>query len=239
MTGFDLEATTDRIGELLERFELGAEPDVSRDVAELLQHIDALHRESFTRLLTLVREADPLLERVYADEVLRMVLPLYELLPERGRAAAPCAIAGNIIPLSEVHAPPLRRPTGLIPADLALSHAPPARQGLRAPVFVSAMPLDHLSDGSMHRLDLTGTQVLLCRIAGEVYAFRNLCPGSVLPLNLGVLDGSVIVCPWHQCRFDGRSGRRLDTKGRPLDVFPVSIVNGEIRLALGVAPVGS
>jgi len=239
LTAFDLEATSERIGELLNRFELGADADVSRDVTELLQHIDALHREALLRLLALAREADPGLDRVRADHVLSMVLPLYDLLPEgSGAGGAWRALQGDIIPLRQVRAPALQRPSSPVPAGLPVSPLVPAPRPLRAPVFVPVAPLETLDEGRMRRLDVAGTQVLLCRIGGDPYAFRNICPGSALPLDLGTLEGTAIVCPWHQCRFDARSGRRLDNDGPSLEVIPVSVVDGEIRLALGVAPVG-
>nr|MBA3959752.1 hypothetical protein [Chloroflexota bacterium] len=55
-------------------------------------------------------------------------------------------------------------------------------------------------------------------------------------LQLSVVEGVEIVCPWHGCRYDGRTGRRTDGEGR-LAVFPVAVQGGEVRIALGTQEV--
>lgn len=46
-----------------------------------------------------------------------------------------------------------------------------------------------------------------------------------------------LLCPWHNCVFDARTGKRLDGGAGRLDVIPVAIRDGAIQLALNVAPV--
>ena len=82
--------------------------------------------------------------------------------------------------------------------------------------------------------------MLLCNIAGEIYAYQNACPGSILPLDVAQLQDFNLLCPWHSCVFDARTGKRLDNQnmGR-LAVIPVAIHDGQIQLALNVAPVAA
>lgn len=225
----DLGQLSDRIGELLDRLEAHPDENVRGDVVDLLQNVDMLHREAFSRLLDLVKARDLSLAAVSADPVLRVVLALYDLLPDAPQLGLSQA-RGEIIPLTEVR-PQRRSPPGFVPLDSL--RLPTER--MRAPVLVPVLALDALADGSMRGIEVDGARVLLCRLGNEVFAFRNTCPGSVLPLDLGRLDGSLIVCPWHECRFDARSGRRLDGGDGRLEIIPVSLQGGTIALALAVA----
>ena len=47
------------------------------------------------------------------------------------------------------------------------------------------------------------------------------------------LEGAEVRCSWHGCRYDIRSGRRLDGDGR-VQVLPVTTENGRIRVAIDV-----
>jgi nitrite reductase/ring-hydroxylating ferredoxin subunit len=81
--------------------------------------------------------------------------------------------------------------------------------------------------------------VLLVRVDGDVYAVRNQCGESPLPLEFSTLDGAELRCSWHGCRYDVRSGHRTDGQAGRLQVFPVSVEGGRIRVALDVAAAGS
>lgn len=135
----------------------------------------------------------------------------------------------------EVHEPvavPQRGKGGFIPLQTVSGPAP-----LTRPVFAPVGPVESLPPASMRGISVQGTPVLLCNVAGEVYAFRNACPGSDLPLDGGRLRDFTLLCPWHNCVFDARTGKRLDGDEGRLAVIPVAIRDGLIQLALNVAPV--
>ncbi|MBA2783447.1 MAG: hypothetical protein H0T74_11120, partial [Rubrobacteraceae bacterium] len=54
---------------------------------------------------------------------------------------------------------------------------------------------------------------------------------------LGRVEGTTLVCPWHGCRYDLRTGRREDAEGK-LSVLPVAVQDGEVKVALGTEEVG-
>ena len=108
---------------------------------------------------------------------------------------------------------------------------------LRRPRWVSVGRLETLEPGEIRALRPEGTPLLLVRLDGEVYAYRNGCPpGSALTLHLGRLEGTTLVCPWHGCRYDARTGKRLDDEEK-LPVMPVALQDGEIKVAMGVEEV--
>jgi len=104
------------------------------------------------------------------------------------------------------------------------------------PVYHEALALDELPPGAMRSAQVSGVTVLLANVDGEVYALRNQCGESPLPLEFGTLSGGEVQCPWHGCRYDIRSGRRLDAESGRIQVFPVAIDAGRIRIALDVEP---
>ncbi len=117
-------------------------------------------------------------------------------------------------------------------ADVAAERRP-----LRRPRWVTVAGLEELRDGELRTVRPEGSTLLLVRLSGEVYAYADGCPPeSMLTLRLGLIDGVEIVCPWHGCRYDGRTGRRIDGDGR-LAVYPVAVHGGEVRIALGTQEV--
>lgn len=107
---------------------------------------------------------------------------------------------------------------------------------LRRPVFVPAADVGELPDGTLKALTVDGVRILLAGVAGEIYAFRNGCAVDGLPLEGGRLAGTVLVCPWHNCAYDARSGKRVDDTAQPaLAVVPVAVGGGAVRVAVNVA----
>lgn len=109
---------------------------------------------------------------------------------------------------------------------------------LRRPIFVEVGAYDDLPEGKMKAVDVDGRSVLILKLDGEPYAFVNICPsaGARLPLDGARLTGSVIVCPWHNCAYDARSGKRVDDEPGPaLAVVPIAVIDGALQVAANVA----
>ncbi len=105
------------------------------------------------------------------------------------------------------------------------------------PVFTPVAPIESFPPGTLSGIEADGAHILLCNLDGEVYAYRNACPGSILPLDVGQLKEYTLLCPWHNCVYDIRTGKRLDGGSGRLQVIPVAIHDGMIQLALNVEPV--
>ena len=104
----------------------------------------------------------------------------------------------------------------------------------RAPQWHEVARLGDLPPGALRGLRVAGTAVLLCNAAGDLYAYHDACPDTPLAISIGQLDGDQIVCPWHGCRFDARTGQRLVHRGTGLRSFPVAIEGGAVRVAVNV-----
>lgn len=107
-------------------------------------------------------------------------------------------------------------------------------EDLRRPVFAD---VEQPEPGEVRAAVVDELQVLLVNLGGEVYAFRNGCAVDGLPMEGSRLtEDGVLVCPWHNCAYDARSGKRVDDPAEPgLAVIPVAVENGTARVAVNVA----
>jgi nitrite reductase/ring-hydroxylating ferredoxin subunit len=216
-----IEAVAVQLDALVRAFESHADEQVRRDVFALLEHVDALHRAGLTRLIAAVRAAGAgaALTRALADPAVRLLLELYDLLPEEAPATA------DLIPLTVVGAP--RTPPGFVPMSaIRLPPKPPEME------WHDAVTVADIPEGGIRPVAVAGRRLLLCRVDGEVYVVRDSCAGSGLPLAAGELVGGELRCPWHHCRYDVRTGRRIAGTRGDLATFPVSIANGVVRVGV-------
>jgi len=111
--------------------------------------------------------------------------------------------------------------------------------GLRSaqrPVYRRACGLPDVSPGSMVAVDVEGQPILVANVEGQIHAVVNRCGDSPLPLQFGTLEGAELRCSWHGCRYDVRTGKRLDGGSGHLAVVPVALEDDEVRVAVAVEP---
>jgi len=89
-----------------------------------------------------------------------------------------------------------------------------------------------LPPGSMISVDILGHTVLVANVDGQFFAMDGICSHSLAMLVKGRLDGTVVVCPRHQARYDIRTGRAIGqpigVEGRAHDLrsYPVEVRGG-------------
>jgi nitrite reductase/ring-hydroxylating ferredoxin subunit/uncharacterized membrane protein len=64
-----------------------------------------------------------------------------------------------------------------------------------------------MGEGETLRVSVGGAVVAIARVEGALYAFQEFCPHRYGPLSEGALQGCEVVCPWHNSRFDVRTGK--------------------------------
>jgi nitrite reductase/ring-hydroxylating ferredoxin subunit len=106
----------------------------------------------------------------------------------------------------------------------------------RRPVYRRVCGTGDVGSGTIMAADVEGHGILIANVEGEFLAISNRCGESPLPLHFSTLHGAELRCSWHGCRYDLRSGRRLDGPEQ-LTVFPVSVEADEVRVAVGTEPV--
>ncbi len=88
--------------------------------------------------------------------------------------------------------------------------------------------LSDLRDGRVRELpDLGPHGVLVCRVAGTLYAVENNCSHRDSPLSDGRLRGSLLTCPLHGAQFDVRTGAHQGPPAfAPIICYPVTEADG-------------
>jgi|GEM_PF-1539577 len=68
---------------------------------------------------------------------------------------------------------------------------------------------EDIPEGGMKATKIGQREILLAKVAGEIYALDNACGHSGYPLHKGSLNGFVVTCRWHDAQFDVRTGAVL------------------------------
>lgn len=210
MAEHDLETSLQRLERIIGSFENDPDVAVRERVTELLEQVDAVHRELVWRVGQQVHASDPeLFEALLQDPVASVLFEMYGLVaPQRkepGDGDAPVTLIG------------LEALAATIPAPYS---------------WFRAASLDELQDGALLARDVQGERVLVVRLGDDVRAYVDQCPGSPLTLNAGSVRDGVLLCPWHDCRYELRSGRRLDRDAPGLTALQCAASDGEIRIGM-------
>ena len=151
------------------------------------------------------------------DEALRAgLLGFQELEIRDGKGARPAATDSTFLPLKSL-------------------------QRAFRPVYREVFRVEELAEGTFKSKIVDGMPVLLAHVEGELFAVRNNCGESPLPLDYSTLDGFELKCSWHSCLYDIRTGHRIDrpeaAREELLNVLPVRVRDGMIEVVVGTAPV--
>ena len=82
---------------------------------------------------------------------------------------------------------------------------------------------EDIPEGGMKAIKMATKEVLLAKVAGQIYAIDNACGHSGYPLHKGSLNGFVVTCRWHDAQFDVRTGAVLSPgrEMKPIKCFRV------------------
>ena len=184
------------------------DPILRDEVVVVLRLIDSLHRTVLGKLATRLK-ATAAWDAMLAEPDIAMLFGLYDL--------APLDDDGEVAP--EEVSPARKLPV------------------VNGPVLAEVAQLADLANGTPRVVTTPDAEVLLVRLDDDVYACDPACPSCGGSLADGVVSNAVVVCPDRNCAFDVRSGRRADGPVGPgLRVFPVTVRQGRVLLAVGVAP---
>ena len=90
-----------------------------------------------------------------------------------------------------------------------------------------------IADGATKRVTVGEQSVLLCNVAGEIFAIEDVCTHDGGPLDEGELMGDRIMCPRHGAFFDVKSGAALTLPAIvPVQTFKVRTDGDDIFLEL-------
>ena len=63
------------------------------------------------------------------------------------------------------------------------------------PNWIALENAQRLEDGAWMPMRVAGKRLVLCRVDGNLYAYRNNCPACNIPFDSGALEGGSLRCP--------------------------------------------
>ncbi len=84
-------------------------------------------------------------------------------------------------------------------------------------------------DEDVEQLWIGKLAVAVYRAKGQFYATQDLCTHEHAYLSDGVVVDCIVECPFHQGRFDIRTGKAIGPPViEPLETYPIKVVDGRL-----------
>ena len=182
-------------------------PKVKDDMHELLQNFDMLHREALTRLFKEIIINYPALQtKMEADKAVNLLFSLYDLFHTD--------IQNNILSRE----------------DLSVNNG----HG-NYPLWIPVGNINSLKENTAYKYAEDGENILICKTEGNVYAVKNACGNTSLPLDGAALEKGYLICPWHGCAYRLSDAVMETNPMHKLKKYPVTIGGeGEIKIGLNM-----
>ena len=100
------------------------------------------------------------------------------------------------------------------------------------PGFVKMATLDELPPGGAKEVEHEGRIYALFNSDGVITAIDGICPHQGGPLADGVLEGTMVTCPWHGWQFDVRTGKTPLGSRLKQAVYEVKIEGRDVLVAV-------
>ena len=75
--------------------------------------------------------------------------------------------------------------------------------------FTKVATTNEIEMGKARLVEVKGKQVALFNVDGQFFAIDNKCTHRNGPLADGEISGYEVTCPWHQAKFDIRTGKAV------------------------------
>jgi nitrite reductase/ring-hydroxylating ferredoxin subunit/uncharacterized membrane protein len=99
--------------------------------------------------------------------------------------------------------------------------------------WTPVMTSTELAENSLTKAEANGTNIVLLKQAGKIYAMSETCSHAGGPLAEGQLHADTVICPWHGSRFCLKDGKVLDGPATfKVPVYEVREHNGQIEVCL-------
>ena len=103
---------------------------------------------------------------------------------------------------------------------------------------VDVAAVGDVAPGTMLRVQVEGTDILLVNLDGNIRAMQGICSHEYFELDQGFLTGDSLTCALHLSRFDLDTGEALDPPAElPLAMYLVIVEGDRIILELPEGPI--
>ena len=87
---------------------------------------------------------------------------------------------------------------------------------------------DEVLPGTGKELVAAGRVIALFNVDGEFHAIDGICAHAGGPVGNGILNGSVVTCPWHGWQYDVTNGQHCLTPSICQQRFPVTLDGDDV-----------
>lgn len=178
-------------------------PNAKELIFSILKFFDAIHREPLSRMMETLKEKHPEIQQeLESDLSVRTMLGLYDLYEEPEEVLfEPSEGVVGFVPLEEV---------GLL-------------NPLKKTEWLELGNVTDFEEKKLYPKNFEKINFLVSKVDSQFYALQNNCVDSILPIDLGKLEEHVLICPWHGCRYDLKTGQAENYPEKQLEVYPLKI----------------
>lgn len=92
--------------------------------------------------------------------------------------------------------------------------------------YLAVAEVAEVPSGRTKIIKVAGTPIALLNVGGTIYALEHSCPHQGGPIGEGEIEGTTITCPWHDWKFDIRTGANDRDPTILAKTFAVKVVDG-------------
>jgi nitrite reductase (NADH) small subunit len=89
-----------------------------------------------------------------------------------------------------------------------------------------------LQPGTGKTVTVGERDLALFNVGGKFHCIDNVCPHRGGPLGEGMLEGSVVVCPWHGWRFDVCTGQSPVVPTAKVEKFECVVEGNDVKVKI-------
>jgi Fe-S cluster biogenesis protein NfuA/nitrite reductase/ring-hydroxylating ferredoxin subunit len=139
-------------------------------------------------------------------------------------------------------------PLAVVPHESRLSSGEPNHDSPVSSGWLAVPGLDALASGEVLGVSLGGLPIIVCRVGGDLLAFRDECAGCGSGLGAARLErrlgaatgGAILTCPACRAHYDLRlAGSAIEGGGSHLDPLPLLSRHGRVEVAVPQSADGS
>ena len=171
---------------------------------QILQYFDSIHREPLSRIMLALQQDSTLKAKILSDPTVSKLAALYDLTEDEEPTQA----------LDE-------RQVAFIPESQVGWITPPKKKD-----WLELGDIGSFQQNKLYAKNYQKVNFIISKIGTTFYAVENQCVGSFLPIDQGKLEDHVLICPWHGCQYDLRTGQSVNESNKKLDTFPIEIEEG-------------
>ena len=117
------------------------------------------------------------------------------------------------------------------PAPVQIRGKQPEKKGDEG-TWVAVVRAPGFDEGQLKIVSYAEINVLVCKIGGEFYAYRNGCADGGRPLDDALFESPMLTCSCHGYRYDLRRGLAIERPGLRLVRLPLKVEDDKVKVAL-------